>query len=116
MEQEARGVDAGEVGGAAVGEQSFAVLRGVMQGDVEGVLDVGLVAVGADAGGDGVGSAEEDEHLIDEVRAEVEEHAVGGVSASFQVFSRGMGRKRSKCDSKVTSRPMAPSCSSLRDG
>jgi hypothetical protein len=50
-----------------------------VEGDVEGVFDGGLVAVGADAGGDGGGRAEEGERLVDEVRAEVEEHAVGGV-------------------------------------
>ena len=40
-----------------------------MEDDVEGVFDVGLVAVAADAGGDGGGWAEEAEGLIDEVGA-----------------------------------------------
>ena len=50
-----------------------------MQGDVEGVLDGRLVAVGAHAGGDGVGRAEERKNLVDQMRAEVEEHSVGRV-------------------------------------
>ena len=50
-----------------------------MQSDVEGVLDGRLVAVGAHAGGDGGGCAEERKHLVDQMRAEVEEHSVGGV-------------------------------------
>ena len=71
----------------------------VVEGDVEGVFDGGLVAVGADAGGDGLGWAEEGEGLIDEVRAEVEEHAVGGVAGLLPGGLAGRGRKRSKCDS-----------------
>ena len=39
-----------------------------------------------------------------------------GFSASFHVFSRGMGRKRSKCDSNVTRRPMASFLQQLADG
>jgi len=81
--------------------------------NVEDVFDVGVVAVGADAGGDGGGSAEEDERLVDEVRAEVESMPLAGFSASFQVFSRAVGRKRSKCDSKVTRRPTADSARSF---
>ena len=79
MEQEARGGVAGEHGGSAEGQQAGSSFFGVVQDDVEGVLDVGLVAVAADAGGDGGGWAEEGEGLIDEMRAEVEEHAVGRV-------------------------------------
>jgi hypothetical protein len=62
-----------------VREQALAVRAVVVEGDVEGVFDGGLVAVGADAAGDGVGRAEEGERLVDKVRAEIEEHAVGGV-------------------------------------
>ena len=61
-----------------------------MEGDVEGVFDGGLVAVGADAGSDGGGRVEEKERLIDEVGAEVEEHAVGGVGGLLPgVLARG---------------------------
>ena len=62
-----------------------------MEGDVEGVFDGGLVAVGADAGGDGGGWAEEGECLVDEVRAEVEEHAVGGVGGLLPGVLAGDG-------------------------
>ena len=50
VQQEAGRVVAGEVAGAAVGEHSFAILAGIVEGDVEGVLDSGLISVGADAG------------------------------------------------------------------
>jgi hypothetical protein len=77
VEDEARGVDAGEHGSAAMGSEAR-----VFEGDVEGVFDGGVVAVFADACCDAFGDAEENEGLIDEVRAEVEEHAVG-IAAGF---------------------------------
>ena len=58
-----------------------------MQADVKGVFDAGrvggVVAVGADGGGDGFRAAEEGDALVDEVRAEVEEEAVGGARDLF---------------------------------
>ena len=62
-----------------------------MEGDVEGVFDGGLVAVGADTGSNGGGRAEEGEGLIDEVRPEVEEHAVGGVGSFLPCVLAGDG-------------------------
>src|SRR5579875_1671221 len=43
----------------------------VVEGDVGGVFDVGLVAIAADGGGEALGWAEEREALVEEVRAEV---------------------------------------------
>ncbi len=63
----------------------------VVEGDVEGVLDVGVVAVAADAGSDGLGWAEEGEGLIDEVRGEVHEQAVGVAAGLFPGGLAGEG-------------------------
>ena len=86
VEDEARGVDAGEHGSAAMGSEAR-----VFEGDVEGVFDGGVVAVFADACRDAFGDAEENEGLIDEVRAEVEEHAVGIAAGFFPGGFAGQG-------------------------
>ncbi len=86
VQEEARGGVAGEHRGAAVGQQAW-----VMEGDVEGVFDVGLVAVAADAGGDGFGGTEEGEGLIDEMGAEVHEEAVGVVAGLLPGGLAGQG-------------------------
>ena len=62
VKEEAWGVDAGKHGGAAVGAEAR-----IVEGDVEGVFDGAVVAVFADACGDGFGDTKEDEGLIDEV-------------------------------------------------
>jgi len=91
VQEKARGIDAGEIAGPAVNEKGFAVVAGVMKGDVEGVFDLGLVAVGAHAGGYGLRLAEDGEGLIDEVRAEIPEHAVGRIARFFPGVFAGCG-------------------------
>ena len=90
VEEEARGGLGGEHGGSAARGEAR-----IVEADVEGVIHqlcVGrVVAVGADAGGNGVGPAEEGDALIDEVRAEVEEEAVGGVRNLFPGVGAGQG-------------------------
>ena len=75
------GVEARSVGGGDHGGVAFVAKRVagevVVEEDVEGVVDGGDVAVVADAGGDRRRGAVEGERLVDEVRAEVEEQAVG---------------------------------------
>ena len=73
----------GEHGGVAGVAQGAAVGHVVVEDEVEGVVDVGAVAVVADGGGDARGRAEEREGLVDEVRAEVVEEAGGGAGDFF---------------------------------
>ena len=87
----------GEHGGGAVvtqGADGGAVAKlgvVVFEGEVEGVVDGGGVALAAVGGGDAVGRAEEGEGLVDEVGAEVEEQAVGGAGAFFPGVGAGDG-------------------------
>src|SRR6185312_17285996 len=91
VQRKPRRVDAGDVAGAAVHEQALSVCSGIMQRDVEGVLDGGLVAIGADAAGEGRRRAKEKERLIDQMRAEVEEHAVGWITLLLPGVLAGRG-------------------------
>ena len=72
--------------GAAVDAEAV-----VLEGDVEGVFDGGVIAVAANAGGDRFGDAEEGEALVDEMGAEVHQQAVGAAVGFLpgSLFGRG---------------------------
>jgi hypothetical protein len=73
---------AGEHGGAEVGAESW-----IVKGDIEGVICGGVVALEADVGANGFGSTKEDNGLVDEMRAEIEEDAGAGSG----LFAPGSG-------------------------
>ena len=78
VDKEAGGRVGGEHGGVARVTEGAAFGHVVVEDEVEGVVDVGAVAVVTDEGGDAGGWAVEGEGLVDEVRAEVVEEAGGG--------------------------------------
>ena len=78
VDEEAWAGFGGEHGGVARVAQGAGFGHVVVEDEVEGVVDVGAVAVVADRGGDARGRAVESEGLVDEMRAEVVEEAGGG--------------------------------------